>query len=63
METYKPDIQLRIGQVARLVGVTSQTMGNWAKAGKGPEYFIVGTERRYLLSKVLEWLKASGGES
>jgi len=49
--------------VARLLGVSVNTVRRWRHLGRGPKHVKIGTAVRYKLEDVLAWLesRASGG--
>jgi excisionase family DNA binding protein len=58
------DPLIGVVEVAEFLGVTAQTLGIWARKGKGPAWHMVGAERKYRREDVLSWLAAqpAGGE-
>jgi len=57
--------QFSIGEVARLVGVTTQTLKNWESAGLLPKSFRVGLKKsrkwnELQLALILEFAKSNG---
>ena len=45
-------------QVAAYLGVTPQTLANWAYKGKGPEFVKLDGRRRYVPADVRAWVEA-----
>jgi excisionase family DNA binding protein len=43
-------------QTARILGVSLQTLANWASAGRGPSFVRVGRLRRYRPEAIEEYL-------
>ena len=53
---------MRIGEVARLIGVTKYTIGVWARAGRIPSKQLVGS-RRFVRREIDEWIRNGGVSS
>jgi predicted site-specific integrase-resolvase len=45
-------------EVAEYIGVSPQTMANWAYRGKGPNYIKLDGRRKYDWQDVRDWLEA-----
>ena len=57
MEAKAYDMKTR--EIADLLGVTGQTVYNWANRGRLPACYILGARtRRWNREEVLEWLEA-----
>jgi excisionase family DNA binding protein len=52
----KPDRWLTPGDVARMLGVTKNTVNNWRRKGKGPAYTLLGEMYRYRIEDVESWV-------
>lgn len=45
-------------EVATILGISPQTLDNWASLGKGPAYAKIGGHRKYDLADVRAWVDA-----
>lgn len=45
-------------EVAAYLGVTKQTLANWAYQGRGPSFVKVGRNRRYDWNDLRAWIEA-----
>jgi excisionase family DNA binding protein len=50
-------------EVGELLGIPVTTLANWASAGIGPRYAIVGRHSRYRPSDVEKWLESRSREA
>ena len=53
---------LTADEVAHLLGVTPETINAWVRAQIIPAVRVTSRTRRFILSEVLEALRAQGGE-
>lgn len=45
-------------EVAKMLGVTAQCLGQWRRAGVGPSYTLIGGRYRYAQADVDAWLRS-----
>jgi len=58
-----PDIEYRAWNkdehvIARVCGISVQTMRRWRAAGEGPPFKRIGSHVRYSLAATFEWLES-----
>jgi excisionase family DNA binding protein len=48
----------RVSDVCQALGISAQTLREWARDGYGPRPYQIGGRRRYDRREVAEWIKA-----
>jgi predicted DNA-binding transcriptional regulator AlpA len=60
MQNERNGVELRSPkEVARLLGVTVDCLGNWRRAGEGPAFITIGSRKvAYDMKDIVSWLEA-----
>lgn len=58
-ETATPARSLTPEQLASELGISVGTLSNWRYKNRGPRWFYAGSNVRYRLTDVLNWIEAN----